>query len=159
MEDYQAEDLGSGLSPVVEYDARLVIYRALETTVDELLSALLAKPPSSLAKQQYFQLRIAQLQAQLAQRDGGVGVPLVGQVQALLDQTVTMQQARDRQQPLDQVTERLAMIAADLKVAVRERLTHEDSGHRGVDALQLIGVSDMKEPGKSLLKDEPPVSR
>jgi hypothetical protein len=61
MEDYQAEDLGSGLSPVVERDARLVIYRTLETTQDELRSALLAKPPSSLTKQQYFQLRLAQL--------------------------------------------------------------------------------------------------
>ena len=128
MEDYQAEDLGSGLSLVVEHDARLVIYRALETTVDELLSALLAKPPSSLAEQQYFQLRLAQLQAQLAHRDGAAGVPLVGQVQALLDETVTMQQARDGRQPLDQVTERLAMLAADLKAAVRERLIHEDPG-------------------------------
>ena len=102
--------------------------------MDELISALLAKPPSSLAKQQYFQLRLAQLQARLAQRDGGVGMPLVGQVQALLDQTVTMQQARDGQQPLDQVTERLAMIATDLQGSDAGAIDSRGPGHRGVDA-------------------------
>ena len=71
-------------------DDQLVIYRALETTLDELLSALLAEPPSFLAKQQYLQLRLAQLQVQLAQRDGAAGAALADQVEALLDQSLTV---------------------------------------------------------------------
>ena len=99
--------------------------------MDELLSALLAEPPSFLAKQQYLQLRLPQLQVPLAQRDGAAGAALADQVEALLDQSLTVQQARDAQQSLEQVTERLEMMVTDLKAAVRERLTHEGLGPRG----------------------------